>query len=218
MMRIIDKLRGLRREPEPFDPSHFDDPVATKTPWTPAKSGGANFRTHKLVQVNEWRLAFQATLGLKLFCFVFISFGIVPLIFFLKQSDTTGNDALSSLVLILAFGLLFAVIGGVMLFVGLKPRVFDRSLGFYWRGYKGPGTMYNPDEYAKFTSIGKIHAIQIIKERCRSKNGSYYSYELNLVLDDASRINVIDHGNGSILSDDADKLAQFLDVPVWPAI
>ena len=34
-----------------------------------------------------------------------------------------------------------------------------------------------------------------IRERCTSRNSSYYSYELNLVLDDGSRLNGVDHGN-----------------------
>jgi hypothetical protein len=49
-----------------------------------------------------------------------------------------------------------------------------------------------------------------------SKN-SYYSYELNLVLDDGSRINVVDHGNLERLRSDANALSQFLDKPVWDA-
>ena len=64
--------------------------------------------------------------------------------------------------------------------------------------------------------LGEIHGIQIIKEYCSTKNGGYYSYELNLVLKDASRVNVLDHGNGARLRRDADELAGFLGgVPVW---
>jgi hypothetical protein len=46
---------------------------------------------------------------------------------------------------------------------------------------------------------------------------SYYSYELNLVLDDGSRINVVDHGNLDRLRSDAQTLSRFLDKPVWDA-
>ncbi len=46
---------------------------------------------------------------------------------------------------------------------------------------------------------------------------SYYSYELNLVLDDGSRINVVDHGNLDRLRGDAQTLSRFLDKPVWDA-
>jgi hypothetical protein len=49
-----------------------------------------------------------------------------------------------------------------------------------------------------------------------SKN-SYHSYELNLVLNDGSRINVVDHGNLERLRSDASTLSRFLDKPVWDA-
>lgn len=218
-MRLLDRLRRLVRKPEPFDPSRFDDPLANKTEWTPAKRGGANFRTHKMITNSTQRVSFVATLGLKLFCTLFIVLGAgIPAFIIYSKFDAIASFTDPEFIWPVVFGLVFIAAGGIILFVGLKPRVFDRTLGYYWRGYKGPGTMYNPDELAKFTRLHKIHAIQIIKERCQTRNGSYYSYELNLVLDDASRINVIDHGNSSNLTDDADKLAKFLNVPVWPAI
>ncbi len=55
----------------------------------------------------------------------------------------------------------------------------------------------------------------MLRERIRSKNGSYYSYEINLVLHNASRVNVIDHGNHQAVIEDAETLAQALGVPLW---
>ena len=46
---------------------------------------------------------------------------------------------------------------------------------------------------------------------------SYYSYELNLVLEDGSRVNVVDQGNLKRLRSDAQTLSRFLDKPVWDA-
>ncbi len=37
-------------------------------------------------------------------------------------------------------------------------------------------------------------------------------YELNLILKDGSRLNVVDHGNRDALQGDARTLAEFLDV------
>ncbi|MGD9320846.1 MAG: hypothetical protein PVH99_12810, partial [Desulfobacteraceae bacterium] len=47
---------------------------------------------------------------------------------------------------------------------------------------------------------------------------SYYSYELNLVLRDSKRTNVMDHGDYEKLREDAQTLSQFLEKPVWDAI
>jgi hypothetical protein len=41
------------------------------------------------------------------------------------------------------------------------------------------------------------------------------SYELNLVLKDGRRINVVDHGGADKIRTDAATLADFLGVPVW---
>jgi hypothetical protein len=56
-------------------------------------------------------------------------------------------------------------------------------------------------------SFGNVHALQIIQERVRSKNSSYRSYELNLVLKDGSRAGVVDHGSYEILKQDAEQIA-----------
>ena len=65
------------------------------------------------------------------------------------------------------------------------------------------------------THLSEVKAIQVLRERISSKNGSYYSYEINLVLADASRINVIDHGKHEAVIDDAELLATTLGVPLW---
>jgi len=50
-----------------------------------------------------------------------------------------------------------------------------------------------------------------------SANRPFTSYELNLVLKDGSRRNLVDHGNLPALRDDARELAGFLIVPLWDA-
>jgi len=49
--RLNEKLAEMR-EQAAVDASQFNDSVAEQTDWTPLKSGGANFHTHKLVQVR----------------------------------------------------------------------------------------------------------------------------------------------------------------------
>ena len=51
----------------------------------------------------------------------------------------------------------------------------------------------------------------------RGNKSAYYSYEMNLVLNDGKRLNVVDHGNQAKLREDAQTLATFLNVPVWDA-
>ena len=69
-----------------------------------------------------------------------------------------------------------------------------------------------------FAKLDSIHALQLISEYCRGNKSSYYSYELNLVMEDGSRMNVVDHGNQAKLREDAQTLSTFLDKPAWDAI
>ena len=65
--------------------------------------------------------------------------------------------------------------------------------------------------------LAKIVALQIIGEHIRDEDGSFNSFELNLVLTDNSRRNVIDHINLKAIIKDAKDLSNFLNVPIWHA-
>ena len=75
LKNILHKLGTLSTNPS-IDPASFEDPVALKTEWTPAKGGGANFRTHKLIEVDSTRIEFRASIGAKLFYTVLMIMGI----------------------------------------------------------------------------------------------------------------------------------------------
>ena len=74
-----------------------------------------------------------------------------------------------------------------------------------------------------FAELEKVHALQIIAELCSNKTErgrrtkTYHSYELNLVLEDGKRINVVDHGDQDSLREDAGTLSAFLGKPIWDA-
>jgi hypothetical protein len=60
-----------------------------------------------------------------------------------------------------------------------------------------------------------IYALQLIKERVRTKNSSYSSYELNLIHKDTTRTNLVDHGKYALLQQDAEMLSSVIGVPLW---
>jgi hypothetical protein len=213
---LIRKLQKLRVEAVPFDPSTLGDEVATKTSWGPAKGGGASFQTHRLVEIDPHRTEFRAVPGAIAFYGVFmaIGLGVTTIMFFANQGSSSGSS-LAGMILPLMFGLLFAGIGGTMMYFGLAPIVFDKRRGEYWKGRTAPYEAANREGMKHYAKLSGVRALQIIRERCTSKNSSYFSYELNLVLDDGSRLNVVDHGNLTRLREDADRLAAFLGKPVW---
>jgi hypothetical protein len=219
----MEKAKEIKRfvdERYALTAASFDDPIALKTEWRPEKKGGSNFETHSLININENRLEFKATTGAKLFYLVFaaISLGFIFLIIIIP----TENSFSVNLILFL-LALICSLISFTLFYFGTKPIVFDRKKGCFWNGRKPPRTRSNYSISKKFAFFEQIHALQLISETCQSSssstsNRSFESYELNLVLKNGQRINVVDHGNKQTLRKDATTLAQFLDKPIWDAI
>lgn len=217
--KLLNQLKKMASESSSFDASHYDDPIASQTQWSPLKSGGSNFKTHKLVRVNSDRVEFKASLGAKLFYLIFFIAGIGAMIAFSYPKINSGDFGLNmESMMPLLIGLGFTTIGGVMLYFGTTPIVFDKRNKSFWKGRKSPNMVYNKRELKTYTTLKEIHAIQLISEYISGKKSSYYSYEMNLVLKDGRRINVIDHGNQNNIRNNAKILSLFLDVPVWDTI
>lgn len=114
----------------------------------------------------------------------------------------------------LLFGAFFLLTGLVLYLQSRRRARFDFGLGCYWRDRRTPknGT---PEKLRDYLPLKEVAALQIVDELCRGNKGStYYSYELNLVKADGSRLNVIDHGGRKAIEEDARKLAGRLHVPV----
>jgi hypothetical protein len=121
----------------------------------------------------------------------------------------------------IGLGVIFILYGITMILSYRQARVFDMNIGYFWKGKRKPEKSQElSDNQCK---LNKIHAIQLIKERVSKSAGSsgssyFFSYEINLVLNDGQRLNVVDHGTLSRIRKDAKKLAEFLDVPLWDGI
>lgn len=78
-MSFLQKVEawGKRLVPQkPVDPSVFDDPIATRTQWTPLKHGGSSFGTHRLVQIDPRRLELRKSGASILFGSAFLGAGV----------------------------------------------------------------------------------------------------------------------------------------------
>ena len=188
------------------------DSLAQRIDWSPAENGGANFRTKRMHERGPSRIEVRATGQMTLFCalFIVIGIGIGSAAAFTGRHDPLS---LRTLVTIL-FGLFFAVVGAAILYWSRRPAVFDRQLGWYWRGSPKLRTPGEIRRQRQATELANVQALQLLTEHVSGKS-SYNSYELNLVLKDGKRINVMDHGDEAALSADAELLALFLGVPVW---
>jgi hypothetical protein len=207
--KISAAIEGLTSGEPTVNPERFGDPMALHTDWSPLCGGGSNFRSHKLDCSDANRWAFKVSIGAILFgsFFIGVGLGVIALSFWQDEK----------VLFMRAFGLVFAVAGSALLLGMSTPTVFDKQRGYFHKGRKRPEATFDRSKLKHYTELERIHALQLLAERVRSKNGSYLSYELNLVLIDGSRINVTDHGGHAGIRDDARKLAEFLDKPLWDA-
>ena len=171
--------------------------------WTPVESGGTNFKTHKLVEFNDDIIKFSGTFGSYIFGFMFFLPGLIILLIGLISLD----------VFMIGFGMLFGAAGLVMLDSFSIPIVFNRREGLYWKTRLPLWRRLFTNDKAFSVKIEDIKAVQLIDEYISSSDSSYYSYEINLVLDNNKRLNVVDHGNKQAALSDAEYLADFLSVP-----
>ncbi len=164
------------------------------------------------------RMVFTVSAGAFLFALFFCLAGLGLAGAFLYRHTTRDAPLFSAEGLFpVLMGLAFAAAGGAMMIFGFAPATFDKQAGYFWKGRKNPRHAL-PRQLTAFTEIERIYALQLVSEYCRGNKNSYYSYELNLVLTDGSRINVIDHGSLDTIRQQADTLSRFLEKPVWDAI
>ena len=216
--KLGEKLAAANALPA-VDAARFNDPLALQTEWKPLQSGGANFQTNKLYEIDGNRLEFKASLGMKCFSGLFIVIGLGIAMFALNHKPARMEDIWNKDFLVpMVVGLLFAFAGWAVGRACSVPVVFDKNHGYFSKNRKKPEHQMDPSRLKNYAELNRIHAIQLIAEKCKGDKSTYFSYELNLVLDDASRLNVIDHGNLAAVRADAQKLADFLGKPVWDSI
>ncbi|MEM6515451.1 MAG: hypothetical protein AAF688_04655 [Bacteroidota bacterium] len=180
----------------------------------PLALGGASFETQVLYKKASHRYEFKPSRGYGFFCgaFVIVPFIIIAVVLYQNANQFNYGIIENSWPLLL-FVLVWSLATLFLLRTLFRPIVFDKSINRFYKGF-----FKNKTKDAKHNiSMSRIVALQIIGEIVSGKDKSYNSFELNLVLDDASRINVIDHGNLKGVISDADSLSQFLNVPICTA-
>lgn len=111
----------LRRE-------QHQDIDASRLERSPLKKGGTNFKTHTLVQVSNQRLEYKATVGYKMIAGIFLSIGIIVFVVIFMNKEVP--------ILIGLIGLVFLGIGGFIFNNAMTLIVFDKSMGYFWKGEK----------------------------------------------------------------------------------
>jgi len=196
-----------------FDPSVFKHELASKTSWSPKAGGGANFKTKKLLVVSGNELQYKASSLGKVFGWIFILF---PLIFIVVGIKTFINEGFEILALLfILFPLIFIVIGIFVLKSFNTATSFNKSTGYFHKDKTQEIKSLTITEDANTFKLDTIKALQILPETISDDDSSYTSYEINLVFEDGSRYNVVDHGHRNSIEQDAATLSDFLGIPAW---
>lgn len=202
------------------DLSQFDDPVARQAEWTHCNIGGQSFGTFALVMgPRPGRVEFKTTEGFKIFAAASALLGMGVIALSLQFMEPFSKYQIRGFMAAAGFFLA----GPLMYFLAAKPRVFDKHVGCYWKGHRRPRLTSAGEASADAPRLNAIHAVQLIGKTIKHTGGyglgrRYRNYELNLVLTNSRRINVIDHGNSRMILRDAKILADFLGVPLWNAL
>lgn len=175
--------------------------------WSPLVPGGAAFRTHRLVERTATRIELHPSAQARTLIGVVASLGVVALGFVVWGIVVNDPPAMVT-------AGVFVVTTGVLALLLRRQldncRFFDAQLGCYWRS-RGAGDPPGSDA----VPLSSIRGLQITPERIVNSESDYDAYELNLVLAEGRRVNVLDHGNLPELHADATRIAGFLRVPLW---
>ena len=221
---VIKKIDSAIPSLFPVDPTQFNDPVALQAGWKQVRSAKIARASNKLVQPNPDQLTYKPSIGGRIMAVIMIIAGIFAIFLYIQiktgGSDITFESGSGDPIFIALFGLVFIVVGIIILFLATSPVVFDKKLLMFYRGRK---QSKQPDAANAKNALpfGDIHAVQLITRIESTKNSDqkfpnfYKVHDLNLVKHDGERLFITTYNKISRAREDAAKIGTFVDVPVW---
>lgn len=204
------------------DLDRFGDDVARQIEWTPIAKNGAQFCTRRMVKLGSDLIVFLPSAGFLIFCFVFIGMGgylirtfahiQTPFIYYLTHFIQALQLDFHHIVFALKsdrwvaipFAALFFLMGLISLIFALRPVFFNLKAHCFIKGF--------PFFNLQKVSLEYVHALQMLSNE---SSDDYTRYELNLVLLDRHRINIVCHGNATVMRRQGGNLSEVLTVPFW---
>lgn len=216
MVNFFKEFKEMMKGPNKAERLGLDDPVALETGWKVIKGWSGYFRARELFRLSRERWEFRT----RPFQFLVIVASILAGLAFLVSTPymaySLGRFESS------AYNISSLLLGAALFFPALfsissvtKPMVFDKGKGFFWKGKREPNQLTGRKKEEGLIKIEDIHALQILIQQGGGKSGP--SFQLNLVLENAERINISYHHDLKGMQATARELAEFLDVPVWDA-
>ena len=180
---------------------------------TPLKRSTASFQDAKLSFSDSW-VKITPHAANYLFFGIFLVVGLAVII--LSQTGMGNNDTPDKIFAII-FGGFFGIIGLSGMFYpkfSAKAEIDLLNKKFYPKGKRKFLSTINPQEELEIP-LERFKFLRILTKTGRhSKGGTYHCYELNLVIDDDHRYNLLNHGKEKKLLQDAQKLSEILNLPL----
>lgn len=175
--------------------------------WESMRQNSTNFATHRLVEKAHNQLTITATLQLKVFYYAFFYVGLNSFLFQLISLLVKYDFKIESMQLhsINLTGLLFMLVGIFIKYrFSGKDIIFDKDKSVL---------IVDKNHHIPFHSMQALQIIEGIGGGY--DHGVYTVYELNIILKNKERIHLFSGGNRSSFTHDSNKLANFLQLPLW---
>ncbi|MGL4854938.1 MAG: hypothetical protein ACRC37_06765 [Lentisphaeria bacterium] len=179
-------------------------------PWSKLNTWSNNYCTHKFfiddVQNNG---CFKPTVAFRNF---FIAMLVIPVVLIAVHQPNPAQGGAFFLILFLTF---FAV--SLFLFVkNMRTNIiFSKDIMAFYKSTSHHQKCYDQTKLSKLVPFSQIKALQILHYTSSGHERSKYNcFQLNLVRIDNSRINVIAHADYLQIKNDAQKLSEFINIPL----
>ncbi|MCB0738750.1 MAG: hypothetical protein KDC92_14645 [Bacteroidetes bacterium] len=183
--------------------------------WKPMpNAGSANFVSAKLNVVSDSKIEIVPSNGMGCFIWLFIGIGIFLLLISLSIVWLFGIDSMKEAWVVPAAGAFFVLFSLLFKKLGTRRSYCDLALGYFWQGKKDLNTL-TTGEAKNQVRLSEIAALQMLKKEVLSSKRNYTNIELNLVLKNGKRINLLSHIDGNQIAADAVIIASLLKLQVW---
>lgn len=204
-----------------FDPQTIPDSLATKTDWEPMNKNFLFIDNCYLNQLNPSKLVYRPKPNLYLLRFLILC--LVVIIYWVVASFFFAYTNFMVFIIAGVLSVLTFVIGYLLTNQHMVAKTFDKRTGIFFAG-KNLQSEKKVD-LRNMCLLKDIHAIQLLRNYLNAdylEEGRTYTgkqlFEMNLVLKNTYRINVINCSDSYQIRKDARSLAEFLNLSVWDGI
>lgn len=214
------KCNDLDDEFQNTGPAYKSDEIARKINWSPLSSHLSTFASKAIYQVNEERIEFRPSRGLKVtFCILILICISLILSTFILELNLEKGEKVGATIFTIILGVFIFLVSASTWHYHSTPIIFDKRVGASWKSKKPLDDIKNKFLLEYFVKLSDIYAIQILNQLVpdyESDEGDGDNcYEINLVTKYAQRINVLGDGNQLVLLQQAQQLSEFLNLPIW---